>query len=115
MNIELEPTQAAPTVARRAIHECLGDSLPAATVHELGIVTTELVANAVEHGPGEPIRVRIAVEPEGTVRGEVDDRGSGRIALDRAGLGLRIVDALADSWVPREGAGPVRFALSAPR
>ena len=112
LKIELEPTTAAPVEARRAIGDCLGDSLTATTVHELRVVATELVANAVEHGPGEPIQLWIAVEPDGTVRGEVDDRGSGRIALAPGGLGLRIVDALADSWAAPEDVGPVRFELS---
>jgi len=112
LKIELEPTRAAPVEARRAIGDCLGDSLPATTVHELRVVATELVANAVEHGPGEPIQLSIAVEPDGTVRGEVDDRGSGRIALAPGGLGLRIVDALVDSWAAPEDVGPVRFELS---
>ena len=73
------------------------------------------VALEAEHGPPEPIRLRVAIEDDGTVHGEVEDRGTGQIAPRDQGLGLWIVDALADSWAPREHAGPVRFKLSGPR
>jgi two-component sensor histidine kinase len=115
LTIELEPTPAAAGEARQAIGNCLGDSLPAPTVHDLRVIATELVTNAVEHGPDAPIRVSVAVEDDGSVYGEVEDRGRGEIAPDPHGLGLWIVDALADSWVPREDAGPICFEIAARR
>lgn len=115
ITIELQPTGAAAIEAREAIGGCLANSLPAPVIHDLRVIATELVANAVEHGPAEPIRVRVAVADDGTVRGEVEDRGTGQIAPRDQGLGLWIVDALADSWAPREHAGPVRFELGGRR
>jgi signal transduction histidine kinase len=112
LTIELQPNAAAPIEARRVIGGCLSDSLPASLVHDLRVVTTELIANAVDHGPGEPIRLRIALGRDGTVHGEVDDGGTGEIAPGGSGLGLWIVDAIADTWAPRLSAEPVRFELA---
>jgi anti-sigma regulatory factor (Ser/Thr protein kinase) len=112
LTIELQPSPAAPIEARRVIGGCLSDSLPAPLIHDLRVVATELIANAVDHGPGEPIRMRIALADDGSVHGEVDDGGTGEIAPGAGGIGLWIVDALADSWAPRRSAEPVRFELA---
>jgi serine/threonine-protein kinase RsbW len=69
------------------------------------MIITELVTNAVKHGPGGPVEV--AIEAAGnSVRGQVADPGRGigqhrlvrRRATDVGGRGLFLVDALSDSW-----------------
>jgi anti-sigma regulatory factor (Ser/Thr protein kinase) len=69
------------------------------------MIVTELVTNAVKHGPGGPVEV--AIEAAGnSVRGQVADPGPGigrhrlvrRRATEIGGRGLFLVDALSDSW-----------------
>jgi signal transduction histidine kinase len=111
----LEPVPEAPARARVQASR-LADSLPATTYQDLRVVITELVTNAVKHGPGEAIWLWLSVSGP-TVRGEVADGGTGNATIDRAhsregtGLGLQIVDALCSSWHNPTGTGRVRFQL----
>lgn len=104
LSFVLESTRTAPEQARRAIRGCFGETLPATTLHDLEVVMTELVANAVEHGPAGEIEVRISVDEEGHVCGEVCDQGTDPIRIPPPaaqlddGLGLR-------SWMPSPTAG----------
>jgi len=69
------------------------------------MIVTELVTNAVKHGPGGPVEVALDAGGDG-LRGEVADPGSGirkhklarRRATEEGGRGLFLVDALSDSW-----------------
>ena len=69
------------------------------------MIVTELVTNAVKHGPGGPVELALHAGGSG-VRGEVRDPGSGirkqqlvkRRATEEGGRGLFLVDALSDSW-----------------
>jgi serine/threonine-protein kinase RsbW len=69
------------------------------------LIVTELVTNAVRHGPGGPVCLAIAAGGNG-FRGEVADPGPGirrhelvrRRATEEGGRGLFLVDALSDSW-----------------
>jgi anti-sigma regulatory factor (Ser/Thr protein kinase) len=69
------------------------------------MIVTELVTNAVRHGPGGPVELAIEAGGNG-VRGEVADPGPGirrqqlarRRATEEGGRGLFLVDALSDSW-----------------
>ena len=119
--IELDSTDQAPHEARQTIRARFAERLPAATLYDLLTVVSELVANGVRHGKGETVRVRIALDGDGSVTGEVENDGQGAVVerpvdLDReTGLGLRIVAALVDRWrVIVDGTTQVWFELRSP-
>jgi anti-sigma regulatory factor (Ser/Thr protein kinase) len=119
LSLDLEPELDASTTAREEIRAAFGDSLPASLLHDLTVVVTELVGNSVEHGPGEPIQVRLKIAGDGTIRGEIEDRGRGEVAIREMAedpsdaLGLRIVDWLTDRWAVYEGSTHVWFEMGA--
>jgi anti-sigma regulatory factor (Ser/Thr protein kinase) len=84
------------------------------------MVVTELVANAVRHGPGGPVELAIQAGGSG-VRGEVADPGPGidhfdlerRRATEEGGRGLFLVDALSDSWGLSDDRSRVWFEITA--
>lgn len=92
---ERAPGRARALVRRVAAH--LGEE----TATDLELVVSELVTNAIMHGPGGEVGVRLELRPGGRVRGEVTDAGgAGRVAMrpvadDTGGMGLRLVDAVA--------------------
>src|SRR5947208_8430200 len=102
--LELPATLHAPARAREAVREA-SEGIPEDDRWRLEMIVTELVTNAVRHGPGGP--VELALESGGRgVRGEVGDPGPGirrgelarRRATEEGGRGLFLVDALSDSW-----------------
>ncbi len=113
--VSLAPGTEAPAEARRKVESEFGDRMPAWMLHELKVVVTELVSNSVEHGPGRPISLKLDLDADGVVRGEVEDQGSGTVATreivkdgDR-GLGLHLVDFLTTRWGVYEGSTHVWF------
>lgn len=117
MDVQLAPGPGAPRHAREAV-AALRDELDARTHDDLRLIVSELVTNAVVHGPNHPIRVRVEVGDDGVVRGEIEDEGSGSVSLRAArpdtggGYGLGIVDALSDSWGVRGENTRVWFELT---
>src|ERR1700756_5030661 len=106
----------ASSLARRAIRDRLADVLPGATLADLTLAVSELVANAVLHGEGE-IELRIEAG-ERSVKGEVIDAGGGfeqqirDVGVDRVGgRGLFIVGQLAERWGVHEGTTHVWFEI----
>jgi anti-sigma regulatory factor (Ser/Thr protein kinase) len=90
------------------------------TVAEVELVVSELVTNAVRHGPGGSIVLRLETEPDGAIVGEVEDEGDGTIEIrsrnlgdPAGGLGLPIVDRLATSWGVYPGSTHVWFRFEA--
>ena len=85
---------------------------------DLRTVVSELVNNAVTHGPGSPVKLRLKAGRDGDrVAGEVEDDGVGRIAMRDVegiggGFGLHIVDALVDRWGVYERSTHVWFEMS---
>jgi anti-sigma regulatory factor (Ser/Thr protein kinase) len=84
-------------------------------------VVTELVTNAVRHGHGDTVRIRLSVAANGKVSGEVENDGYARIELrpidtaSASGLGLHIVGAIADRWRVFVGSSTrVRFEMPRP-
>jgi anti-sigma regulatory factor (Ser/Thr protein kinase) len=82
-------------------------------------VVSELVNNAVVHGPAQPIRLRLRIEPDGRIVGEVVDGGDGKIAIRElgddpisGGYGLRVVDSLTSAWGVHEGSTHVWFEFA---
>jgi anti-sigma regulatory factor (Ser/Thr protein kinase) len=108
----------APARARQGIAQ-LAPHLPTRSYEELRTVVTELVGNAVRHGPGRTIHVRAGLDGRG-VFGEVEDQGEGDVAVRSAdpdetgGFGLRIVGRLCDDWGVYEGSTHVWFRLATP-
>jgi two-component sensor histidine kinase len=111
-DLQLEPDLGAPARARRAVMALASDDV--ALQRRLALLTTELVTNSLRHGALEPddlIEVRARREGPRIVV-EVHDPGRGERApgirsddplAGKGGLGLRLVDQLADDW----GAAPV--------
>ena len=90
--------------ARALASDALGP--PAPEPHDgLHLVITELVANAVRHGRGRRMRLRLVTRRDGTIRIEVENRcwhttPRRRLLTESApnGRGLALVAAYARSW-----------------
>ena len=113
----LSPDSEAGWRARRALRERFSESLPRRTLIDLVAVVTELVNNAVKHGPGRPVTVGVVVG-EDTVRGEIADQGNPAAAIPEikkasasAGGGLTLVDKLTSRWAVYEGSTHVWFEM----
>jgi serine/threonine-protein kinase RsbW len=83
------------------------------------VVVSELVTNAIKHGPGGEVTLRLRREGL-SVRGEVEDEGHGNIDIGRenagphGGFGLRVVNALTDRWGIEKGSTHVWFEFTDP-
>lgn len=96
----------AACAARRALEE-LAWELDRAQFDVAALLTTELIANAIEHagtGPGSEVRFEAALI-EGHLRVAVGDDGGGFAPVARSPgapldshWGLHLVDQLADRW-----------------
>lgn len=113
----LSPDTEAGWRARQALRDRFSGSLPAQTVIDLIAVVTELVNNAVAHGPGRPITLTLTIGAE-TIRGEIADQGNPaaaipeiREATDKGGRGLDVVDKLTSQWAVYEGSTHVWFEM----
>ena len=102
---------------RLAIRQRFSGVLAGGTLRDLLTVMTELVNNAVEHGPGRPITVALAIGRE-SIRGEVADQGNPAVAIpqireatEAGGRGLDIVDKLTAEWAVYEGSTHVWFEM----
>jgi anti-sigma regulatory factor (Ser/Thr protein kinase) len=113
----LSPDTEAGWRARLAIRQRLSSSLSSRTLIDLTAVITELVNNAVAHGPGRPITLALAIGDE-TIRGEIADQGNPaaaipeiREATEKGGRGLEVVDKLTSRWAVFEGSTHVWFEM----
>ena len=119
--VELAAKGQAAQQARVLIRKRLGETLPATLLWDLLTVVSELVTNAVRHGKGDTIRLRLGIDVDGSVTGEVENDGRGRVEprpIDTAttsGMGLHIVAALAERWsVDLNDSTLVAFELAPP-
>ena len=101
--LELPPNEDAPGRAREAARAVLRE-LSQEDRWRAELIVTELVTNAVLHGPGGPVEVQIDYGGSG-VRGQVGDPGPGierrrvrDVPRPDGGRGLTLVDMLADGW-----------------
>lgn len=111
----LAPHPASAGVARERVRETLAPHTDAPTLKAIELVVTELVTNAVRHGPGEPVILRLTAG-DGVIAGEVEDQGDGTIAIRDhvagvtvGGLGLPLVDMLTSEWGVYPGSTHVWF------
>ena len=115
--VVLSPDTEAGWRTRVALRERFADSLHPRTLIDLTAIVTELVNNAVAHGPRRPITVALAVGDH-AIRGEVADQGNpaaeipaGREAGRKGALGLQVVDQLTTRWGAYKGSTHVWFEL----
>ena len=122
ISLELPATTHAPAAAREALRVAAGSSgVGEDDRWRAELIVTELVTNAVRHGPGGPVEIEIEAGGNG-VRGEVADPGPGirhydlerRRPTEEGGRGLFLVDALSDSWGLSDDRSRVWFEV-APR
>ena len=116
IRLELEPGPEAGHQARDEVRDLLRDRVDDGLLIDLQLIVSELVTNSVRYGPGEIIEIEIAVAESGSITGEVEDHGTGELAMreitdEGGGFGLRIVDALASRWGVYEGSTHVWFEL----
>ena|SRR5258705_2496562 len=120
IGLELPANEEAPARARQAVRDVAGTALPDDDRWRVELIVTELVTNAVVHGPGGPVWLVLDAGGSG-VRGQVADPGPGigrqqlvrRRATDEGGRGLFLVDALSDGWGLSEDQSRVWFEISA--
>ena len=112
----LTPDRGAGWRAREAVRQRFRD-LPETTRTDLVAVVTELVNNAVEHGPTRPITLTLVLGDE-SIRGEVADHGNPSAAIPQIknGIesgrgGLALVDKLTSDWAVHEGSTDVWFEM----
>jgi PAS domain S-box-containing protein len=100
--------------ARRAL-DLIAQRLGRSTLENAKLLVSELVTNAVRHGPhrtGAEVRLRASVRPD-ALRVEVVDEGAGFVPPPASGLlavggwGLVLVERVADRWGIQDG-GPTR-------
>ena len=124
VDLRLAPEPEASAHARDALRSTFGARIPAPAFHDLLTVVGELVTNAVRHGPGQPISLRVSLDAgAGVIRGEVVDGGDALKSIPRireatqrgggGGYGLRLVDAMTSEWAVVEGSTSVRFEMPA--
>lgn len=104
----------AASSARRAL-DLIGQRLSRTALENAKLLVSELVTNAVRHGPqrsGAEVRLRATVRTD-AVRVEVTDEGVGFVQPPSTGLlavggwGLVLVDRVAERWGIEDG-GPTR-------
>ena len=89
----------APESARRARRHIVQHGLDPDLEHTVSLLTTELLANAIKHAPGDGDVHLAAMIAPGFARVEVLDAGPGfDPEAITTGLGLRLVDKLASRW-----------------
>jgi anti-sigma regulatory factor (Ser/Thr protein kinase) len=103
--VELAGGISAPRRARTLARDLLGPRLGDRRRHDMLVVVTELVTNAVRHagaGPAEIVVLHLAAD-EDAIRVEVYDDGPGFEPVERrpgpeGGFGLVLLRTLADRW-----------------
>lgn len=103
--------------ARSAVRELLASHVDDERLAQVELVVSELVTNSVRHGPRtQPITVRLGVDDDGVIGGEVEDQGDGHIAIREqdvdttvGGLGLPIVEQVTGDWGVYPGSTHVWF------
>src|SRR5688500_1902003 len=100
LDLTLPPRPESVGVERHALGQVL-EGLDSRTQEGVTVIVSELVTNAIRHGPDRPIALRIWRDGE-AIRGEIEDEGNGKVKIWResergphGGYGLPIVDAMS--------------------
>jgi anti-sigma regulatory factor (Ser/Thr protein kinase) len=109
VDLRLNGSPEAPSVARRALSRLRGDIDPP-VMETMRLLVTELVSNSVKHAHSESVRLKVAVGRSGVLV-EVTDQGPGFEHQPKSvnppresGWGLFLVERLAESWgVDKDG------------
>jgi anti-sigma regulatory factor (Ser/Thr protein kinase) len=102
VSVKVDSSVNAPSLSRSrlvSMKHALGDRFD-----DVVLVVSELVSNSVRHGSTQTIEVKVR-ERDGRIRVEVTDDGPG-FAADAPrgeGLGLSIVERVADRWGMQDG------------
>jgi anti-sigma regulatory factor (Ser/Thr protein kinase) len=111
VDLRLNGSPEAPSVARRALSRLRGDIEPP-VMETMRLLVTELVSNSVKHSQSDSVRLKVAVGRSGVLV-EVTDQGPGferkpqsANPARESGWGLFLVERMAHRWgVSREGGG----------
>jgi two-component sensor histidine kinase len=120
IEFSVESARGAATQARAALLP-FSEVLSAEAYSDLKLIVSELVANSVTYGPSGQIDVEVELRVDGSIVGTVADEGQGITGTEKAyvepgeGLGLLIVEALAEHWGMEPGRSRVWFELKAQR
>lgn len=100
----VESTLDAPRLSRSRLQRMKGKLEP--RYDDVVLIVSELVSNSVRHGSTEEIDIKVTSNDE-WIRVEVKDSGPGFSIDDPRGdgLGLAIVEKLADRWGMKDGQG----------
>ncbi|RKQ91229.1 anti-sigma regulatory factor (Ser/Thr protein kinase) [Solirubrobacter pauli] len=115
------PKSPAASAGARQLMERLDAELPESTLDDARLLVSELVANAVEHVPGDgAVEVRVDLA-DGRLRIEVTNDGPGFTYVPRAGnardergWGLHFTGLVANRWGIEENPTVVWFELDRP-
>jgi two-component sensor histidine kinase len=102
VTLQVESNVNAPSLSRSHLETMKSTLQP--RYDDVVLVVSELVSNSVRHGASRGIDVKV-VAKSGRIRVEVSDDGPGFAADDPRGdgLGLVIVEKLADRWGMKDG------------
>ncbi len=102
MTLQVESNVNAPGLSRSHLESM--KPLLEPRYDDVVLVVSELVSNSVRHGASRGIDVKV-IAKSGRIRVEVTDEGPGFAADDPRGdgLGLAIVEKLADRWGMKDG------------
>jgi anti-sigma regulatory factor (Ser/Thr protein kinase) len=121
VRVTVDPNREAPRRARALLTDLLVESDQETSASRAAVVVSELVTNAVVHAR-PPVEIRACVTGS-ALHVEVTDQSSSpprtirRHNHDPGGLGLSLVDALADRWGYEMGPGNVKtvwFEIDSP-
>jgi serine/threonine-protein kinase RsbW len=108
MVLHLENERRSVSFARRwALRQAVDAGLHGDAQATVELLTSELVANALEHGPGGGVITVHVTVGDGMLEVSVTDQGAGRPVLGRpeptadGGRGVMLVDMLAAGWGTR--------------
>lgn len=112
----------APALARRYVQDEIVAPLPAGRLHDLTLLTSEVVTNAVEHSRGDAIELSILAGPTFTRievgnPGQSWDRRPAPRSSERSeagGWGLFLVEQLSDRWGVSDSDQTVWFEFDHP-
>lgn len=102
VTLQVESNTDAPSLSRSHLRSMKSTLEP--RFDDVVLLVSELVSNSVRHGSSNGIAIKV-IARDGQIRVEVTDDGPGFSVTDPRGdgLGLAIVEKLADRWGMKDG------------